>query len=113
MTTTREDVDISIPAIARAMLQSAQTLQTWQTQGIVDTVCLTGPFTKLKTLVILNEVDHDAVFNRIGQLPAVPYLDIAIRNNTAQNWMVRKKCPKKVRFFLFLLTRNPPPSIVR
>lgn len=96
ITTTRDSVDVSVPAIAQAFLSSAQQLQQWQQQGIVDVVGLTSPFTPMKTLVVMNAADHNAVFDLIAQLPSLPYMNVSI--NPFVDW---------ARVIAYLQSLNP------
>ena len=76
--TTRSSVIISDPAPAKALHKSVEMIKKWQQEGAVKFVGLTGPFTPMKTLVIMEATSHEEVFSRLASLPGTPYTDNAI-----------------------------------
>lgn len=76
--TTRDSVIISDAAPAKALHASIRKILEWKQQGIVKFVGLTGPFTPMKTLIIVEAESHEEVFRLLASLPGTPYTDNAI-----------------------------------
>jgi len=75
---TREHTDVSIPSVAKSLLESLDMLISWQNDGTIIQASLVGHLTPLLTHALFEAESHEAVYQKILQLPAIPYLHTEI-----------------------------------
>jgi muconolactone delta-isomerase len=75
---TRPHCDLADPEVARAFADSYATLQERQERGTLKFAALSGPFTPMKTLLVIDVDSHEDAYRFITTLPAWTFMDNAL-----------------------------------
>ena len=76
--TTRTHVDLGEKKVAEAYSRLYDMIKERQKNGAVKYVGLSGPFTPMKTVIIIEAVNHEEAYKFITSLPAWNYMDNAL-----------------------------------
>jgi hypothetical protein len=76
--TTRSHCDLAEPKIAEAFNKSYELLSERKKAGIVKYAALSGPFTPMKTLIVIEAANHEEAYEFITSLPCWCYMDNAL-----------------------------------
>lgn len=76
--TTRSHCDLADADTAGAFQASFARLRELQDKGVVKFAGLSGPFTPMKTFVLLEAANHEEAYAFITGLPAWTYMDNAL-----------------------------------